>query len=70
MITATFRIEGMHCDGCADRIRGVLETEPGVRSVSVSFATGEARVAYNSHAVGEKRLVEVIERAGFSVLNA
>ena len=70
MKTTVFTIEGMHCDGCADRIRGVLETEPGVRSVSVSFATGEARVAYNSHAVGETRLIEVIERAGFHVENA
>ncbi len=67
MNTVTINIEGMHCDGCAERITTLLQKEPGVRDAAVSFANGQARVRYNSHAVHEDRLVEVIEGGGFSV---
>lgn len=48
----TIAIEGMHCGGCADRIRRVLEREPGVREVdgegtgfvTDSFGNGMRRV--------------------------
>ncbi len=67
MNTVTIKIEGMHCDGCAERITTLLEKEPGVRDAAVSFADGHARVRYNSHAIHEDRLVEVIEGGGFNV---
>ena len=68
MNTATMTIGGMHCDGCARRIEGLLEKEPGVRSATVSFAERSARLTYNPHAVSEERLVAVIEQGGFSVV--
>ncbi len=67
MKTIKFTVEGMRCDGCAERIQRLLETTPGVRETAVSFADGVARVRYNPHAVSEDRLVEVVERGGFSV---
>ncbi len=67
MNTVTIKIVGMHCDGCAERVKTLLERQPGVREASVSFADGLARVRYNGHAVSEDRLVAVIEAGGFSV---
>ena len=67
MNTATMTIEGMHCEGCARRIEGLFEKEPGVRSAAVNFAEGSARLRYNPHTVSEERLVAVIEAGGFSV---
>ena len=29
MKTATFKIEGMHCDGCAETVKMLVEKEPG-----------------------------------------
>ena len=66
MNTVTFSIGGMRCDGCAERIRTLLAAVPGVREASVSFAGGAARVRYNPHATNEARLVEVIEKGGFT----
>lgn len=68
MNTTTFRIDGMHCDGCADRIRTLLSKEPGVREARVSFAEGAAAVRFNPHSVSEARLREVIETGGFNVV--
>jgi copper chaperone len=55
----------MHCDGCADRLRQLLEREPGVRDADVSYADGKAIVTYNTHAVTPDRLRTIVERAGY-----
>jgi copper chaperone len=59
-------IQGMHCDGCASRVKRVLEKEPGVRNAEVSYETGEARVKYDDQAVSVSRFRELIERAGYA----
>lgn len=67
MKSATFKIEGMHCDGCAQAIKALVEREPGVKTAAVSFKDGEARVLYDPQAIGEDRLVAAIEKPGYRV---
>ncbi len=66
METTTIRVEGMHCDGCANRVQRLLEKEPGVREAEVSYPSGQAQVKFNEHTVTTDRLREVIERAGYT----
>lgn len=66
MNTTTIKIQGMHCDGCAERVKRVLEREPGVREAAVTFAAGEASVRYDEQAITTDQLREVIERAGYT----
>ena len=65
MNSITIRIQGMHCDGCTQRVKRVLEREPGVRKAAVSFEAGEARVTYDEQGVTTDRLRSAIERAGY-----
>ncbi len=67
MDTVTFKVEGMHCGGCAETIQALLERSAGVQKAATSFDQGEARVLYESKAVTEEQLVAVIEKAGFRV---
>ena len=67
MDSTTFKIDGMHCDGCAQRITTLLERQPGVRDARVSYSTGAAQVSYNPHAMTKAELIDIIERAGFAV---
>jgi len=67
MKTATFTIEGMHCDGCASTIKTLIERQPGVHMVTVSFADAQARILYDPDAIDEPRLVAAIEKSGFRV---
>jgi MerR family copper efflux transcriptional regulator len=67
MKTATFKIDGMHCDGCARTIEALVSTEPGVRKASVSFKAQEARILFDSEAMDEDRLAAAIRQAGYSV---
>ena len=66
MSRLTLRIDGMHCDGCAERLNAVLAREPGVRQAAASFAEASATVDFNPHAVGPARLREIVARAGFT----
>lgn len=66
MTTGTIKIEGMHCDGCANRVKGLLEKEPGVREAEVSYQAGEARVKYNEQSIAVDRLRQVVEQAGYT----
>jgi copper chaperone CopZ len=69
MKTRIFKIEGMRCDGCAETVKALGEKVPGVSSVSVSFAAGEARVVLDGRADAEDRLVRTIEKPGFRVVS-
>jgi len=68
MKTTIFKIEGMHCDACANTIRTIVEQEPGVRMASVSFTDRIARVLYDPQTIAEARLVDAIQRPGFRVV--
>ncbi|MGH8661822.1 MAG: heavy-metal-associated domain-containing protein [Burkholderiales bacterium] len=67
MKTLTVTIKGMHCDGCAETIKGLLAVEDGVKASTVSFMEGRARVLYDPAAVDEARLVTAIEKGGYKV---
>jgi copper chaperone len=61
------KIEGMHCDGCAETVKAVVEREPGVKAASVSFKNGEARILYDAALTSAERLVAAVRRLGFRV---
>ena len=67
MKTATFTIEGMHCDGCASTIKALLDRQPGVQMATVSFADRQALILYDPTATDENRLAAAIEKPGFRV---
>ncbi len=65
--TITLKIEGMHCDGCAQTLQFLLGREAGVRKVDVRFADSEARILHDPGASDEKQLAAVVKKAGFRV---
>lgn len=67
MKTHTFKIDGMHCDGCARTIEALVSTEPGVRKATVSFETQEARILFDPQVGNEDQLAAAIRKAGYSV---
>ncbi len=45
--TVTLAVEGMHCEGCAEKLKACLGELIGVRAAAVSFAAREARILYD-----------------------
>lgn len=69
MNTATFRIEGMHCDGCASNIESLLRNSAGVQRATAAFNEGQARVLYDATTITEDELAAVIEKGGYRVVD-
>ena len=68
MKTTIFKIDGMHCEGCARTVRALISTTPGVQNATVSFKTLEARILFDPQAVSEDHLTATIRQAGYSVV--
>jgi copper chaperone CopZ len=70
MTSVTLKVEGMHCEGCAQTIEALLGVEPGVQRATVSFKAREAQVQFDPKATDDARLAAAIERAGYKVVVA
>lgn len=62
-----FRIEGMHCAGCAARLQKVLGGVAGVARADVNYPLASAEVEISSSDLPLGGLVEATRKAGFSV---
>jgi Hg(II)-responsive transcriptional regulator len=65
MKTYVIAIEGMHCAGCVDTVKTLLEMEAGVKAASVSLQDGAARVLVDPATAKPERLASVVKRAGY-----
>ena len=59
-------VEGMHCGGCANRVKNALSALKGVKSVDVSLENKMATVI-SKQALNESEIKQAIEDLGFSV---
>lgn len=60
-----YRVEGMHCEGCAQTIEALVGQVLGVKRVAVSFDAREAQVEFDADRANDAGIVAAIERAGF-----
>ena len=67
MKSVDLSIQGMHCDGCAKTVEALLKSEPGVKSATISYSKGIARVVFDPTSVDLSALVKAVERAGYRV---
>lgn len=61
------RIDGMHCQNCAERVRRAIEAVDGV-SVRVDLKSGIASVDMDRN-VEDHRLKKAVEEAGYKVVS-
>ncbi|SMF69877.1 Cu+-exporting ATPase [Tistlia consotensis] len=59
------RVEGMHCGGCAGKVRRALEAVEGVASAEVDHAAGRAEVTLADAAVEPGTLLAALREAGY-----
>lgn len=68
MITKTFDVPKIHCDGCVRTVTKALAQLPGVAKVEASAATNKVLVEFNPTALDEARLREALQAAGYPVV--
>lgn len=66
MVKQRFKIQGMHCVGCAMTIDGAVEDLPGVKSASTNYKRQVTVVEYDESQVTEAAILQAIHDAGYS----
>lgn len=69
MQTITLTVEGMRCGACAEKIRGLVSAEAGVRGAQVSLGESTVRILYDPELISKDRLAAAIERPGYRVVD-
>lgn len=58
-----FRIEGMHCKGCAKLIEAELEGK--VKSIRVSYEDKKAEIDFDESRISEDEIKKIIKELGY-----
>ena len=64
--TKVFKIDGMHCEGCTNRVKRVVNSIDGV-SVKVNLRKKEAVVQYERE-VDDAKIIRAIEKLDYRVV--
>lgn len=67
-IHKTIEIEGMHCEGCANRVKNVLSSIPEVKSCNVSLEDKKVELILTKD-ISDDIIKEKIETLGFTVIS-
>ena len=67
MKSSSFKIEGMSCSACANRVERVVKKMNGVEEASVNFATETLLVKFDEAKVAASKIEEIVVKAGYSV---
>jgi copper chaperone len=67
---AEFKVDGMTCGGCTEKVVAALQGVDGVFAAAVDYQAGTASVAYDPAKVDEAKLLEAINGTGFAASNS
>ena len=65
MAKVSFKITGMSCSSCVQRVEKALKQMNGVQSVAVNLPMEKAYVEYDEVKVSKKELLTAVEKTGF-----
>ena len=63
--TASFKVNGMHCQGCGDKIKTALTKTDGVQKVSVKSADKRIVVDYDAKKLTTEKIAKIISDLGY-----
>lgn len=69
LVTITFKISGMSCTSCAQKIEKELNSIEGVIEASVNFAMEKAKVKYHPSAVSLAELKKSVRDLGYELVD-
>ncbi|KMT22280.1 heavy metal translocating P-type ATPase [Clostridium cylindrosporum] len=67
MENKSFKIEGMTCSACANRVERVIKKLDGVEKASVNFATETLNVEFDKDKLNNTNIEEAVVKAGYGV---
>ena len=65
--TYIFKIEGMSCAACANRIEKIVKKQQGVIGANVNFATEKLMLHIDEEVISVPKIKQAVEKAGFKL---
>jgi len=66
--TYTFKVEGMTCSACSNRVERVTKKLQGVQSSVVNFATEKLTININEDEIGYNEIKAAVDKAGYKLV--
>jgi P-type Cu+ transporter len=64
----SFKVEGMTCSACANRVERVTKKADGVLDSSVNFATEKLNISFDENKISVKDIKNIVEKAGYKLI--
>lgn len=65
MMTKTYDVPRIHCDGCVRTVTTAVTGLPGISKVEASYETKKVLVEFNPTDVDDTRIREALKAAGY-----
>ncbi len=66
-ISVKLTVTGMKCGGCEANIKKELDGKEGIESIDTSHVDDYVGVVFDDAVISEDDIIELIEKAGFTV---
>ena len=67
-VAEIFKIEGMTCISCEQRIERKLSKTNGIKKAKVSYVSSQAECILDAQVISKKQICEIIEALGYTVI--
>jgi Cu2+-exporting ATPase len=68
LITKSFPVAGLHCNGCASKVEQALQNIPGVTEVTVSLENAKADVQFDPRQANPEIMKNAVGETGYQLL--
>src|SRR6478672_2681753 len=65
LASATFKVDGMHCEGCSDKVKTALNGTAGVVQVDIKLADHTVAVQYDATKLSPEKIAKIISDLGY-----
>jgi copper chaperone CopZ len=65
---ATFKLDGLTCGSCSDKVSTELKTIDGIILAAVDYQSGRVEVAYDNTKTDVKKIEIVLEKTGYKIV--
>lgn len=63
--SAVFRVDGMHCGSCADKVKAALGKTEGVTAVEIKLADQKVLVNFDADKISVEKIAKLISDLGY-----
>lgn len=62
-----FKVNGMMCEGCENRVKNAIQNVEGVQSTNANHITGEVTVVANDN-ISKELIKNILEDIGYEIV--